>query len=51
MAVQFTENKLIKLFIEIDDLLIAFKKYQEREVRWLRKYGHKNTRKKVKLVP
>ena len=31
MAVQFTENKLIKLFIEIDDLLIAFKKYQERE--------------------
>ena len=31
MDVQFTENKLIKLFIEIDDLLIAFKKYQERE--------------------
>lgn len=29
MDVQFTENKLIKLFIEIDDLLIAFRKYQK----------------------
>lgn len=28
MNVQFTENKLIELFIEIDDLLIAFRKYQ-----------------------
>lgn len=29
MKVQFTENKLIELFIEIDDLCKAFKKYQE----------------------
>lgn len=29
MRVQFTENKLIELFIEIDDLFKAFKKYQE----------------------
>lgn len=28
MNVQFTENKLIKLFIEIDDLVIAFRNYQ-----------------------
>ena len=28
MNVQFNENKLIELFIEIDDLLIAFRKYQ-----------------------
>lgn len=31
MNVQFTENKLIKLFIEIDDLLIAFKSYQKKQ--------------------
>ncbi len=31
MNVQFTENKLIKLYIEIDDLLIAFRNYQARE--------------------
>lgn len=28
MNIQFTENKLIKLFIEIDDLIIAFRNYQ-----------------------
>jgi hypothetical protein len=28
MNVQFTENKLIKLFVEIDDLLLAYKKYK-----------------------
>lgn len=29
MNIQFTENKLIKLFIEIDDLLIAYKNYKK----------------------
>jgi len=29
MNVQFTENKLIKLFIEIDDLGKAFRAYQK----------------------
>ena len=29
MNIQFTENKLIKLFIEIDDLIIAFRNYQK----------------------
>lgn len=32
MNVQFTENKLIKLFIEIDDLWIAYKKYERSRV-------------------
>lgn len=30
MEIQFSENKLIKLYIEIDDLLIAYKNYQAR---------------------
>lgn len=30
MDIQFTENKLIKLFIEIDDLLISYKEYQKK---------------------
>jgi len=32
MDVQFTEKKLIKLFVEIDDLVIAFKKYEEKRM-------------------
>lgn len=29
MDVQFSENKLIELYIEVDDLVLAFKKYQK----------------------
>ncbi len=31
MNVQFTENKLIELFIEVDDLYKAFIAYQKKE--------------------
>ena len=41
MDIQFTENKLIALFIEVDDLRIAFLEYQQQIGRYQERRGMK----------